>query len=270
MNERLKQPVFVWIGSGVLILIVAMILISPLIARYAPHEQIDPAQNRFQKPSSNHWFGTDQFGRDVFSRVLHGGKVSLLIALCVVFFSLILGTIYGALSGYAGGWIDLAMMRLVDLFLSFPLIFLAITCMALFGSGILMLIIVLSLTGWMDIARLVRAEVQTLKTRPFILRARASGLEKSRIVMKHLLPNVLVTIVAFTVIRMADIILIESALSFIGLGVQPPTASWGSIISDGKSVLTTAWWLTLFPGLAILLTTMSLNFIGTSIKRARV
>ena len=270
MRVRWESSALPWIGGGLLVLIVAATLLAPWITRYAPHEQIDPAQNRFQKPSGMHWFGTDGFGRDVFSRVLHGGRISLLIALCVVMGSLLLGTVYGAVSGYAGGWMDLVMMRLVDLFLSFPLVFLAVTCMALFGSGIWMLILVLSLTGWMDIARLVRAEVETLKTRPFLLRAHASGLRTSHVVMRHLLPNVAVTIVAFAVIRLADILLIESALSFIGLGVQPPTASWGSIIRDGKSVLGSAWWLTLFPGVAILLTTMSLNFIGASIRRMRV
>jgi peptide/nickel transport system permease protein len=138
--------------------------------------------------------------------------------------------------------------------------------MALFGSGILLLIIILALTGWMDIARLVRAEVNALKQQSFILKARAIGLRTDRIIVKHLLPNIMVTVIAFSILRMADIILIESALSFIGLGVQPPTASWGSIINDGRQIFSSAWWIVLFPGLAIVLSTASLNIIGRGIK----
>jgi peptide/nickel transport system permease protein len=243
-----------------------MAILSPLIAQYDPDEQNEHWQNRFQKPSWKHWFGTDKFGRDIFSRVLFGGRISLVITISVVLGSTIFGCFYGAVSGYVGGFIDQILMRLVDLLLSFPIIFLAVTCLALFKSGIVTLIFILSLTSWMDIARLVRAEVHSLKQRPFIFKAKAVGLSTARIIRVHLLPNVFATIVAFSIIRMADIILIESALSYIGLGTTPPTASWGSIISDGKEVLSSAWWITFFPGLAIFLTTLSLNFIGNGIK----
>lgn len=252
-----------------MIAIILLTLLAPWAAKYDPDAQPAPSEERFLPPSVKRVFGTDQFGRDVYARVLHGGRVSLFIALSVVMFSVMIGSAYGAVSGYFGGWIDRILMRLVDLFLSFPLIFLAVTCMALFGSGLPMLIIVLTLTGWMDIARLIRAEVQSIKSRPYILKARASGFNTAQILFKHLLPNVLITILTFSVIRIADIILIESALSFIGLGVQPPTASWGSIINDGRSVLDSAWWLTLFPGMAILFTTISLNFIGKGLQKGQ-
>lgn len=263
----LKQQSFLfWLGISILGAIILFTLAAPLLIHYDPDLQNDPSQNSYQPPSGNHWFGTDQFGRDLFARVLYGGRISLLVALSVVLFAIIIGSCYGALAGYFGGIPDQFLMRIVDLFLSFPIIFLTVTCMALFGTGVLILIIILTLTSWLDIARLVRAEVHGLKQQPFILRAKAAGLKKSRILFSHLLPNVLITVLAFAVIRFADIILIESALSFIGLGVQPPTASWGSIINDGKVMMSAAWWVTLFPGLAILLTTFSLNLIGNGIK----
>lgn len=263
--DKLKNGQFV---TGIVILgvIVLLTLTAPWTVRYDPDIPINPAQNHLQKPSAAHQFGTDQFGRDVLARVLSGGRVSLFIGLSVVLLSVLLGLGYGAVSGYVGGLLDQILMRLVDLFLSFPILFITVTCMALLGSGMTLLIVVLVLTGWMDIARLVRAEVCSLKERPFILNARAGGIGPFRIIGSHLLPNVLITVITFSVIRLADIILIESALSFIGLGVQPPTASWGSIIGDGRMVLSSAWWITLFPGLAICLTILSLNLIGNGLK----
>jgi len=263
---RFKGNRQIWVGLMVLGSMIILTILSPLITRYDPNAQVEPALSRYQSPSWEHWFGTDQFGRDVFSRVLFGGRISLIIAVSVVFLSVMIGVCYGAVSGYFGGLVDQILMRFVDLFLSFPVIFLVVTCMALFGSGISLLIVVLTLTGWLDIARLIRAEVNALKQRPFILKARAAGLRTLRIIGRHLIPNVVITMIAIAVIRVADIILIETALSFIGLGVQPPTASWGSVINDGRLVLTSAWWVTLFPGMAIILTTMSLYVIGDGIK----
>jgi len=260
------QSLQFWVGLSILCLIILIISFSSLIIKYDPDIQNNPAQNRLKKPGWKFWFGTDKFGRDVFSRVLYGGRISLIIAVSVVLFSAIIGSFFGAISGYFGGLLDQILMRFVDLLLSFPIIFLAITCMALFGAGHLMLIVVLTLTSWMDVARLVRAEVLSIKQRPFILKAKAVGLKTSRIIGRHLLPNVLLTVFTFSIIRMADIILIESALSFIGIGTQPPTSSWGSMISDGRSYLPFAWWITFFPGIAILCTTMSLNFIGHGLK----
>ena len=263
---RSKKNFQFWAGFMILGSIILLTTISPWIVRYDPDSQVEPALNRYKGPSMKHWFGTDQFGRDVSARVLYGGRISLYVALSVVLLSLIIGSCYGAVSGYFGGILDHILMRFVDLFLSFPIVFLAVTCMALFGSRILLLIVVLALTGWMDIARLIRAEVHSLKQRPFILKARSTGIKTSRIIGNHLIPNVLVTLIAVAVIRMADIILIESALSFIGLGVQAPTASWGSMINDGRFVLSSAWWISLFPGLGIVLTTISLNLIGNGMK----
>lgn len=250
------------------VMLAAMLLLAvaaPLLTPYSPDHQDTPALTRHLPPSWQHPFGTDQFGRDVFTRVLFGGRISLAIGLAVVVLSITLGALYGAVSGYLGGVWDALLMRLVDLLLAFPLIFLTVTSIALFGSGLLALILILALSGWMDVARLVRAEVLSLKERAFILKAHAAGLRKSRVLVRHLIPNTFALVAAASALRVADVILLESTLSFLGVGVQPPTASWGAILNDGRPVLATAWWLTLFPGLAIALTTVSLHLIGEAL-----
>ncbi|MFQ5637976.1 MAG: ABC transporter permease [bacterium] len=263
----MKQKYRLFGNLLILGIILLILLCAPLITRFNPNAQNEPALNRYRPPSSEYWFGTDQFGRDVFARVLYGGRISLFIAFSVVLFSLLFGAFYGAISGYLGNIWDRVLMRFVDMLLAFPVVFLAVSCMALFGFGLWGLIIVLIFTSWMDVARLVRAEVQSLKQRPFILKARAVGLNTPSILVRHLMPNVMATLLAVAVIRVADIILIESALSFLGLGVQPPTASLGSIINDGRPALSFAWWMTVFPGLAIVLTVMSLHWIAGSLKK---
>lgn len=256
-----------WIGIIILSVLLVSSLFYPILSSFHPNEIINPAETRLSPPSKAHWFGTDQFGRDVFTRVLAGGRISLLISLTVVFLSTLLGTIYGTIAGYLGGRMDQLFMRFLDLLLAFPIIYLALACMVLFGSGIKMIIIVLSLTSWMDIARMIRGEVHTIKQRPFILRTKASGLKRSHILTKHILPNLWSLVVTFSIIRFADIILIESALSFIGIGIHPPDATWGSILSDGYLYLSNAWWITFFPGLAILLAIISLHLIGQNMKK---
>lgn len=253
-----------------LLLILVASLFAGWITPVDPNRQDRPAETKLMAPSAQHLFGTDQFGRDVFSRVLYGGRISLLISLVVVVLALGIGCAYGALAGLAGGWLDDLLMRIVDLFLSFPTIFLILTLTALFGSNLIVLIFVLAVTSWMDIARLVRAEVHSLKLRPFVLRAKSAGLPPRRIFIYHFLPNLFSMIFAVAIMRMADIILVESALSFIGLGVQPPMASWGSIIGDGKSVLAAAWWVSFFPGLVVVLTILSLYLMGNDLKEGRV
>jgi len=265
MNDILKTVNF-RVGLIFVLLIAGATLCAGFIASDSPDTLFNPAQTKLSAPSSRHWFGTDQFGRDVFSRVLHGGRISLGIAFAVVTLSLLIGVGYGVVSGYIGGILDNILMRLLDVFLAFPVIFIAVTTMALFGTSLLWLIFVLILTSWMDVARLVRAETHSLKNQHFIVKAKLAGLWPLRIVFWHVLPNLLTTIVTVAVIRVADIILIESALSFLGLGVQPPLASWGSIISDGRANLPFAWWLIIFPGLALLLTIVGLYLTGEGLK----
>ena len=256
-------------GSLVLGLIFLFAIAAPIITRYHPDALEAPVATRYLSPSLQHFFGTDQFGRDVFSRVLFGGRISLLIALMVVVCAVAFGTLYGAVSGYAGGFVDQILMRFVDALLAFPVIFLAVTLMALWGVGLKWLIVILIVSSWMEVARVVRAEVLSLKQRPFILKACAAGLQSSQIFFRHLLPNTFTTILTVAVLRAADALLIESALSFLGLGVQPPTASWGTILNDGKAVLATAWWITAFPGLIIVATVMSFNLIGEGLRAWR-
>lgn len=253
------------LGAALLMIIMLLAVAAPLVSSYSPNAQDAPAITRHLPPSLQHLFGTDQFGRDVFTRVLFGGRISLAIGLLAVALAITIGALYGAIAGYVGGAVDAVLMRCVDVLLAFPLIFLSVTAIALFGSSLTMLILILALTGWMDVARLARAEVLSLKERAFIMKARAAGLQTSRIILRHLIPNTFATIASAAVLRVADVILLESTLSFLGMGVQPPTASWGAILNDGRPVLATAWWLTLFPGLALALTTVSLHLVAEAL-----
>ncbi len=258
-----RKVLFVFGVIALSIIFIGSVL-GPLISPFTSGEPVSSLENRLSEPSLRHWFGTDQYGRDVFTRVLAGGRLSLSIGLSVVALSLVVGGLYGLVAAYAGGFCDRLLMRFVDVLLAFPLMYLAVTCMALFGTGMLYVVIILACTSWMDIARLVRAEVLSLKQQPFVLRAKASGLTDILLMVRYLLPNTLATVSTVAILRVADVILIESSLSFLGLGVQPPHASWGSIISDGRMVLSSAWWISFFPGLAIVLTILSLNCIGTA------
>lgn len=252
-------------GALLLGFILVLALAAPLLTPYSPDRQNASVANRHLPPSWQHPFGTDQFGRDVFTRVLFGGRISLAIGMLVVLLSMSLGTLYGAVSGYLGGAWDATLMRLVDGLLAFPPVFFAITALALFGSNLPALVLILALTGWMDVARLVRAEVLALKERAFVLKARAAGLSKRRVIVRHLIPNAFAVVAAASALRVADVTLLESTLSFLGVGVPPSTASWGTILNDGRPVLASAWWLTLFPGLAVAATTISLHLLGEAL-----
>lgn len=249
--------------------VVASWIVIALSAPWLPLADpiVQTLAERFASPSLTHLFGTDQFGRDLLSRVFWGARVSLGIGLPVAAVAVAGGTMLGALAGYLGGWWDSVIMRSVDLLLAFPLIYLVVTCLLLFGATIDNLLVIMMLTAWMDVARLVRAEILSLKERDFIQAAVLLGFSHARVLWRHLLPNALPTIIAVAVLRVADVILFETALSFLGLGVQPPTPSWGAIINDGQHALTSAWWISLFPGLAILSLTVSLHTLANSLRR---
>ncbi|KAA0231693.1 ABC transporter permease [candidate division KSB1 bacterium] len=225
-------------------------------------------EQRYQPPSWRHFLGTDQFGRDILSRLLLGSRLSLDLGLAVTVMALLIGTLLGVTAGYLGGALDALIMRGVDTLLAFPLIYLLVACVALFGADWKILVLIMSLTSWMDLARFVRAEVMSLKERDFIKAAHVLGFGRCRIMFRHLLPNALAPVIAFAALRLADVILLEASLSFLGLGIQPPAVSWGSIIRDGRDVLASAWWIATFPGLALLFTVMALNWVAEGLRKA--
>ena len=219
-------------------------------------------------PSSAHWFGTDELGRDVLTRVIFGARVSLKVGFVAVGIAVLIGTVVGLVSGFYGGWIDTLLMRIVDIMLCFPTFFLILAVIAMLEPSIWYIMVIIGLTGWMGVARLVRAEVLSLKSRDFVLAARVLGASDRRIIFRHILPNALSPVLVSATLGVAGAILTESALSFLGIGVQPPTPSWGNILTSGKDYIEFAWWLSLFPGVAILVTVLSYNLVGEGIRDA--
>ncbi len=243
-------------------------LLTPYLAPHDPAEQDRVVETRYQPPSAAHPLGTDRFGRDVLSRVLYGARISLGIGFVAVLIAITLGTVLGAGSGYLGGWADTVTMRSVDLLLSFPRLVLLITVVALFEPSIALVTLVLGLTGWMGTSRVVRGEVLSVREQPYVEAARALGYSDGRILFRHVLPNALGPVIVAATLGVGNTILAEAALSFLGLGVQPPTASWGNMVAAGRDVMLEAWWITLFPGLAIVLTVMSFNLVGDGLRDA--
>lgn len=255
------------LGLGLLAFLGSAALLAPLLAPFDP-DLIDLGAGRLLAPSATHWMGTDGLGRDIFSRVLYGARVSLLIGFFAVAIAITIGTGVGAVAGYTGGWLDAALMRIVDLFLSFPRLVLLITVVALFEPSIPLIVVVLGLTGWMGVSRLVRGQVLSVREREYVQAARALGYGPGRILGRHVLPNVATPIIVAATLGIGNAILAEAALSYLGLGVQPPTASWGTIIQGGGDRLIDAWWIATFPGLAIALTVMSFNLLGDGLRDA--
>jgi len=255
-------------GLVIFIMFIAVSFLAPLIAPHDPTVQAQPAVEQYRAPSLSHPMGTDKFGRDVASRVIFGARISLAVALFAVLFASLAGTIFGAFSGYLGGRVDDIAMRIVDGLLAFPRLLLLLTLVAFFANSLWLVIVVLAATGWMGVARLVRADVLSLKERDFVQAAVASGIGHTRIVWRHLIPNTLGTVVVAATLRFAVIVLLESYLSFLGLGVQPPTPSWGSMVFEGREVLLSAWWTSAFPGLAIVAAVVSCNLLGDGLRDA--
>ncbi len=237
---------------------------APLLSPYDP-DTID-RHHVLMSPDIRHPLGTDDLGRDVLSRMIFGARISLAVGFVAVGIATIIGMILGALSGYYSGWTDRIIMRFIDIMLSIPTFFLILAVIAFIGSSIWNIMIVIGLTSWMSVARLVRAEFLSLKEREFVLAARAIGASDLRIIFRHVMINSMAPVLVSAVLGVAGAVLVESALSFLGIGVQPPTPSWGNILSLGKDYIELAWWLSVFPGLAILITVLGYNLLGEGIR----
>ncbi len=255
------------VTGGVVVLIMFLVsFMAPLMTVHEPN-MLD-AYHVLLPPSSNHWFGTDELGRDVFSRMIYGASVSLKVGFVAVGIATLVGTVVGLLAGYYGGWVDSLLMRFVDIMLCFPTFFLILAVVTIREPSILNIMLVIGFTGWMGVSRLVRAEVLSIRERDYVLAARAIGCSDLRIIFRHILPNAIGPVLVYATLGIAAAILTESSLSFLGIGVQPPQPSWGNILASGKEFIEFAWWLFLFPGLAITITALSYYLVGEGIRDA--
>jgi peptide/nickel transport system permease protein len=253
------------LGGVVVLAWVVVASLAPWIAPYDPIEQ--DVATRLAAPSAEHWLGQDEIGRDVFSRLLYGGRVSLPVAAIVVVLASLFGTLYGALSGFVGNWLDEAFMRFVDMVLSFPALILAMAIAAALGPSIRNSMLAMLLVWWPPYARLARSQVLAMKERDFVPAARSLGMSDLRIVLRHVLPNSVAPSVVLMAMDFGNAIIITAALSFLGLGAVPPTPEWGAMVAEGRELIQ-QWWISTFPGLAILMVAIACNFIGDALRDA--
>ena len=259
MNRKKKIDPF-----GVIILFILAAVFAPLLTPYT-YDEMDLA-NRLAPPSAAHLLGTDEGGRDVFTRLLYGARVSLLIGIVPTLLSMAIGAALGILAGFAGGKTDTVIMRIADVMLAFPSILLAMVLMYMFGDGLINIFLTLSIVNWASVARVVRAETLRLKELEYVEAARVTGVSRSKILLRHILPNCIPTLIVLFTLNVPSSILTESGLSFLGLGVQPPAASWGLMVNQGRQYLYTAPWLSFAPCVAIMLTVLAFNFLGDGLR----
>ncbi|KUJ38584.1 peptide ABC transporter permease [Streptomyces sp. NRRL F-5122] len=258
------------LALAVLVLLLAAALFAPLIAPYDPNAQ--DLLLRLRPPawqdggSGAHPLGTDQLGRDMLSRVIYGARVSLLVGAGAALLAGAIGTVVGLVSGYFGGWADRVLMRLADIQLAFPALLLALAIVGFLGSGLWYVILVLGFTGWVSYARVVRSEVMSLRSRDFITEARAIGVTDATIMRRHLLPNVMAPLATIATLHVAAAVVTEASLSYLGLGVPKETVTWGSMLADGQLYLGTSWWVAVFPGIALMLTSLAINITGDALR----
>jgi len=260
----MASKAWLYAGGVILVLLLGAALLAPLIAPHHPLRQ--NLENDLIAHSADHWLGTDKLGRDILSRTIYGARVSLSVGFATVAISLFIGLLIGSLAGYCGGWIDLLLMRVVDILLAFPGILLAIAFTAVLGPGLDHVVLALCLIGWTGYARLVRGEIIALREREFVQAARALGGSPKRVIACHLLPNLVAPLLIQATFGLAAAIIAEGSLSFLGLGVEPPTPSWGSMLNDGRQFLLVAPHLTTYPGLAIMITVFALNLVGDGLQ----
>jgi peptide/nickel transport system permease protein len=268
MNWFLRLDRASRIALVVLAALYALALLAPVIAPYSMSHQVDIVAMKNQGPSFAHPFGTDRFSRDLLTRVLYGARVSLSVATLAVLMSAVVGMLWGLTAAAFGGIVDTVLMRLIDAFLAIPRLLLLIAVLALWSPVPLgMLIVLLGLTGWFDVSRLVRAEALAVRERDFVIAARAQGAGIVRIMLRHLAPNVVGPVVVATTLGVGQIIVLEAGLSFIGIGANEPAASWGTLFSDGTEAFAGTWWAALFPGIAIVTTVLCFNILGDALRR---
>ncbi|MBI2256225.1 MAG: ABC transporter permease [Proteobacteria bacterium] len=251
-----KHPLPLLLGAGIIGTIVLLAILAPVVAPYGPIAQ--NLEVKLQPPSVDHLFGTDNFGRDILSRIIWGARIDLQMGIIGVFFPFLIGTTVGAIAGYAGRAVDAVAMRVVDIVLAFPFLVLMLAIIAILKPGLTSFYIAMALVGWVSYARLIRAQVLVAKSADYVTAARSLGYSHLRILFRHILPNVLTNSIVFSMSDVVLVVLSGAAISYLGLGVQPPTAEWGIMIAEGQNFITTAWWITAFPGLAIVV--MALGF----------
>jgi len=255
------------IAAGVIALFVLGALLAPWLTRYEPWQQLDIVRLQSRPPSWAHPFGTDRYSRDVLTRILFGARVSLSIATLAVLVSSTVGTLYGALAGYAGGAVDAVMMRVIDAMLSVPRVLMLIAVLALWSPvPVTALVLLIGLTGWFDVARLVRGQALALRQREFVVAARSLGASPGAIVWRHIIPNVLSPVIVAGALAVGNVIILEAGLSFLGIGVHEPMASWGTMFQDATVQFVSTWWAVIFPGIAIVATVLAFNALGDALR----
>ena len=264
--RRLRRNRLAVAGGTLLALLTLACIAGPWVSAHGYADQ--NLDNTFAPPGAAHWLGTDQLGRDLLVRVLYGGRISLGVGLCATVVALTIGVAYGAIAGWIGGRTDVVMMRLVDIIYALPFTIFVILLMVFFGRNIVLLFVAIGAVEWLTMARIVRGQVMSLKKMEFIEAARALGYGNRRIVFRHLLPNALGPIIVYATLTIPAVMLLEAFLSFLGLGVQPPMSSWGTLIKDGAEKMEEYWWLLVFPGALFSLTLFSLNFLGDGLRDA--
>jgi len=253
-------------GLVMVTLLVSAVLFAPILATHDPYAA-NP-ENWLRPPGEGHLFGTDRLGRDVFSRVLYGGRVSLAVGILAVCFSVSVGTLLGGIAGYFGGAVDMLVMRLADVFLVFPTLFLTIALASIFSAELWTVVLIIGVAGWSGVARLVRAEYLRLRETDFAITARMLGASRIRVVWRHLLPNTAGTIAMAATLGIPAAIMAEAGLGYFGLGAQPPLPTWGNMLREAQFYIRSAWWYATFPGLAVFLTTLSFNLLGEGLRNA--
>jgi peptide/nickel transport system permease protein len=262
-----RDPVFA--AAAITLVIIGFVAVfAPLLAPYDPAQLIDVSA-RAQPPSAEHWLGTDSLSRDLLSRILYGARISLGVSLLAVAVATVVGTAWGAVAGYAGGWVDAILMRVVDAGLAIPRILLLLSVVAFWGRmTIPAMVLLLGLTGWFAASRLARDGVRATREQDFTLAARAMGGSPARVLVRHVLPHAMTPMLVAATLGVGQVIIIEAGLSFLGHGVAPPAATWGGLIRDGREFVATAWWMSVFPGLALAITVLAINVLGDRLRAA--